>query len=454
MGSDPPDRPNRSNRFHLLSDSVEISPKRQRTEIFPSLPSKKNTQNNPKFLVISTNDKNQSFSKLSPFAVKKGLDSISTEINSTKLLRDGNLLIQVPSQRIAERFLKAKTLSNVCAINCKLHETLNSVKGTIYAPCLNSVEEKEIIEELKTQGVTGVYKFTRSTKDGIEPTGRIVLTFDMLRLPAAVDVAWYKVKVSPYIPNPMRCKNCQKFGHTNKRCKSNATCYSCSLPPHDPDTCSRTMCANCAGAHTSDDKNCPKFQQLKEILKIKVTEYCSIGEARRLYNSRNISSISNPSSYAGITKSSSNDKKENTSNKKAAQRVQTPSSPLTISLESTENSPRKNYLTNLKNNEPELHFQQAEQPLTSSNLSQALSHRFPISSLNLPSNDLHSDSLPKCNTNRKISNTDCIQNNQFEPTTPLNSSMFSFILNSLPTSNQNSPPPSLSNNTQEQFSEI
>lgn len=306
MGSDPPDRPNRSNRFELLSDMIESAPKRLKTDTFPTLPTKKVTLNNPKFIVISSTDPNKPFTKLSPFAVKKGLDCISTEINSTKLLRDGNLLIETRSLRIAEKFLKTKSLANLCAISCKLHDTLNSVKGTIYAPCLSHVEEKEIVDELKPQGVTAAYKFTRPSENGPIPTGRIVLTFDMLRLPSEVDVAWYKVKVSPYVPNPMRCKNCQKLGHTSKRCRSNATCFACNLPPHNPDLCSRTMCANCSGSHTADDKNCPKYQQLKEILKIKVTEYCSISEARRLYNSRNPTHTS--FSYSEITKANKTDK--------------------------------------------------------------------------------------------------------------------------------------------------
>ncbi|XP_017479039.1 PREDICTED: E3 ubiquitin-protein ligase listerin-like [Rhagoletis zephyria] len=66
------------------------------------------------------------------------------------------------------------------------------------------VDEEEIINEMKDQHVTGVYKFSKIIKGERTITGQMVLTFDLYRLPETVDVAWYKVKVQPYIPSPMR----------------------------------------------------------------------------------------------------------------------------------------------------------------------------------------------------------------------------------------------------------
>ncbi|XP_017462358.1 PREDICTED: uncharacterized protein LOC108355732, partial [Rhagoletis zephyria] len=118
------------------------------------------------------------------------------------------------------------------------------------------VDEEEIINEMKDQHVTGVYKFSKIIKGERTITGQMVLTFDLYRLPETVDVAWYKVKVQPYIPSPMRCKRCQKLGHTIKRCERNPMCFICNLPPHDPEDCTRIQCANCEEEHPSSDKNC------------------------------------------------------------------------------------------------------------------------------------------------------------------------------------------------------
>ncbi|KAL9875237.1 uncharacterized protein ACN427_013453 [Glossina fuscipes fuscipes] len=126
--------------------------------------------------------------------------------------------------------------------------------------------------------------------------GKIILTFDRYRLPRTVDVAWYKCKVELYIPNVMRCKNCQRLGHTAKRCTNAASCANCGHPPH-AESCTRSFCINCNDQHSALDKQCPRFVQMREILKIKTENYCSMGEARRTYRERN------PSVAHGIGKS-------------------------------------------------------------------------------------------------------------------------------------------------------
>ncbi|KAL9913567.1 uncharacterized protein ACN2A1_000954 [Glossina fuscipes fuscipes] len=94
----------------------------------------------------------------------------------------------------------------------------------------------------------------------------------------------------------MRCKNCQRLGHKAKRCTNAASCANCGHPPHT-ESCTRSFCINCNDQHSALDKQCPRFVQMREILKIKTENYCSMGEARRTYRERN------PSVAHGIGKS-------------------------------------------------------------------------------------------------------------------------------------------------------
>ncbi|KAL9930472.1 uncharacterized protein ACN427_014918 [Glossina fuscipes fuscipes] len=94
----------------------------------------------------------------------------------------------------------------------------------------------------------------------------------------------------------MRCKNCQRLDHTAKRCTNAASCANCGHPPHT-ESCTRSFCINCNDQHSALDKQCPRFVQMREILKIKTENYCSMGEARRTYRERN------PSVAHGIGKS-------------------------------------------------------------------------------------------------------------------------------------------------------
>ncbi|KAL9876462.1 uncharacterized protein ACN2A1_013137 [Glossina fuscipes fuscipes] len=280
-----------SNRFHLLSDT---SPQRKKSKNsdFPVLPISDITPIDKKYIVISSTDARITISQISPFAIKKALDSITTYIDSISILRDGNLLVLAGNPRATEKLIKAKSLANLCAISAKLHEKLNSVRGIIYAPCLKHVPEDEIVREMGNQGVTEIYKFTKLNDDGKtrSPTGRIILTFDRYRLPRTVDVAWYKCKVELYIPNPMRCKNCQRLGHTAKRCTNAASCANCGHLPHT-ESCTRSFCINCNDQHSELDKQCPLFVQMREILKIKTENYCSMGEAHGIGKSNTYAAV-------------------------------------------------------------------------------------------------------------------------------------------------------------------
>ncbi|XP_053968439.1 uncharacterized protein LOC128869860 [Anastrepha ludens] len=211
------------------------------------------------------------------------------------------------------------------------HENLNNSKGTIFAPCLNNVDEKGIIENMSAQSVTDVYKFSKLENCVSQYTGTVLLTFNLFKLPEKVEVSWHIAKVKPYYPNPMRCKTCQLLGHTAKRC-NNAPCQSCNFPPHPP-PCSRIYCANCAGDHPSSSKSCPKYMQSKEILKIKCQNKCSMCEALKLYKEQTPTTLS--ASFAAVVSESQNlSKIEQSKTKPPATLAPSPSckSPSTASL--------------------------------------------------------------------------------------------------------------------------
>ncbi|XP_017472371.1 PREDICTED: uncharacterized protein LOC108363506 [Rhagoletis zephyria] len=273
-------------------------------ESFPSLPipTKNHNQSDPKFVVIKSTDSSHSLSKYSVFAKKKALDGISTEYSSVSILRDGSLLVLTKSNKVAEKFLKCKNFGGLCPVSIDLHGTLNTCKGTIFDLNPANTDEQEILDGLKSQGVVAVYKFTKIQNGEKVPTGRIVLTFNLYKVPADIDIAWYSVKVEEYFPTPMRCLNCQLLGHTTKKCNNNRTCETCNFPPHHPEVCLRTMCANCLGAHSASYKDCPLYEQQKQILKIKTQNKCSYNEARRLYKIQNPLSGNLKQTYSSVTK--------------------------------------------------------------------------------------------------------------------------------------------------------
>ena len=112
-------------------------------------------------------------------------------------------------------------------------------------------------------------------------------------------IAFLRVSVDTYIPNPLRCCSCQGFGHNENKCKREEICANCGQPKHSADEtdCKRpAKCFNCKEDHP---KQCQAWHTEKEILKVKYTRNISFPEARKI-----VESYTAPPgrSYASITR--------------------------------------------------------------------------------------------------------------------------------------------------------
>ena len=116
-------------------------------------------------------------------------------------------------------------------------------------------------------------------------------------------MAYFRVNVEVYIPNPLRCHNCQKYGHHEDRCSKDPICSKCGqIAEHSESRCTNELhCVNCGEKHNADSKECRIWHKEKEILRIKLTRNISFVEARELVETPTpIPGIS----YANITQSS------------------------------------------------------------------------------------------------------------------------------------------------------
>ena len=100
--------------------------------------------------------------------------------------------------------------------------------------------------------------------------------------PKEITVGYLKVKVALFVPNPMRCFNCNKFGHTSQHCKVAAKCTGCGKDKHEGQCEGPKLCSICNGPHASSAKDCPVWQKEKEIQRVRVDKRITFPEARQL----------------------------------------------------------------------------------------------------------------------------------------------------------------------------
>ena len=138
------------------------------------------------------------------------------------------------------------------------HTSLNSSKGVIRCPDLRNSSEEEILEGTRSQGVTAVKRFKIKRNGQLKDTNTFVITFNTPTLPKTVKVAYFRVNVEIYIPNPLRCHKCQKYGHQENRCTKDPICANCGEPAnHTEQSCTKDPnCVNCGGKHSANTKEC------------------------------------------------------------------------------------------------------------------------------------------------------------------------------------------------------
>ena len=64
-------------------------------------------------------------------------------------------------------------------------------------------------------------------------TNTLILTFNTPKIPESLKVCYLNIPVSQFVPNPLRCYRCRKFGHVTSKCKHIETCTRCSERAQD-----------------------------------------------------------------------------------------------------------------------------------------------------------------------------------------------------------------------------
>ena len=156
---------------------------------------------------------------------------------------------------------------------------------------LKGEPEDSIVEYLRPQGVTGCKRF-KIKKDGkTVETNTLLLTFNRVNVPKSLRIFYRVVPVDVYVPNPLSCYNCQRFGHHENNCSEDpgSVCENCGADGHAHHTsqCKNpTKCINCGKDHLPKSNTCEVWLKEKAIMKIKVTNNISYLEAKKLHENK------------------------------------------------------------------------------------------------------------------------------------------------------------------------
>jgi len=162
------------------------------------------------------------------------------------------------------------------------HRSLHVSRGVIRSRDITNCSVEEIVEELRSQGVTAAVTIHVRDGDSKRRTNTVILTFASPQPPKHITAGYMRVPVDPYIPNLLRCFNCQRCGHSSRACKNSAACVKCGEAGHEGASCSnQELCINCKGKHAASSRECPKWKLEKRVQQLKVERGISFPDARK-----------------------------------------------------------------------------------------------------------------------------------------------------------------------------
>lgn len=250
----------------------------------------KNKNEGEKFLIMTRADEKKDMSAVSPFLLKKVIQTVGGDVIKCIKLRNGTVLIQTKDTKQAEKIIKIINLNDNISVSVEEHNSLNEAKGIIYCPELQYISDEEFLSEMENQNVVELRRFKKKDGDNVRETGLYCLKFSLSKIPNEVYIGYQKYYVRQFIPLPLRCMNCLNFNHIAEKCKKEKMCNNCGEVYHlknENEKCTKPeKCCNCKEAHNAFDKRCPKFLKEKEIKSIKIKENVDIKEAVKRYNQR------------------------------------------------------------------------------------------------------------------------------------------------------------------------
>lgn len=220
-----------------------------------------------------------SFSVINPLKLSKVIKEKIGLVESVKKLRDGRLIIYCKDSRQQKKALEIKTIMGQ-GVNCSVQEEKKWVKGVITGIPTDVTEEK-IKKGLTGGAVIGVKRLKCNRNNERGDSLSVMIQFDEDKLPSKVFLGFMSFSVRLYVPPPLRCYKCQKFGHVAAVCRGKQRCARCG-GEHEYGKCEQGVdpkCCNCGGKHSAGYGGCEVRKNAAQVQNVRIKEGLSYSEA-------------------------------------------------------------------------------------------------------------------------------------------------------------------------------
>ncbi|XP_061757477.1 uncharacterized protein LOC133553371 [Nerophis ophidion] len=237
------------------------------------------------YKIIYTFKSNQDMNDISLMTLVKGLKKDIGEVEIAKVLRDGRLLIKCKN---GEQKNKTMRLQKLCNKIIKEKIEVGERKGA--RGVVTGIPRGENLDDLKREikgGTVTTMKRMMAFRNGEKTESESVLVqFAEEVLPERIMIGYLSFYVRAYVPPPVRCFKCQRYGHITSVCHAKMRCGRCG-GEHEYGQCGeneQVKCCNCGGNHTAAYGGCIIRKQATEVQQIRVERNITYAEAVKIRN--------------------------------------------------------------------------------------------------------------------------------------------------------------------------
>ena len=269
------------------SDSSEISMKKH----IPTQPNISQSQTSV-IQVVFAESTEVNLSKVNPIYVAQTINDLVGRVD--KVYNTQNGLKILCNKRQASLFKKEQKFGKYgCKFTIKDNNDFKpKVKGIIHGIPLDT-NIFDIEKELKVQNslvdIEKVFRLQKFDKiqDRKTDTESIIIVYNSeIVFPSYLYLGYRRLTVKEFIPHPVRCYKCQRFGHISKNCRGKQICPFCG-DNHSFDKCQNRdnkKCSNCGGSHSAGFKGCLLFVKAKKIKEFSHQKNITYAEATKQIN--------------------------------------------------------------------------------------------------------------------------------------------------------------------------
>ena len=180
-----------------------------------------------RFLVLKS-DQNISSARLENTLLSK----CPTKEMTFRMMKTNEWLVETTTKNQSEIYQNIKEISGA-KVSVTKHDTLNYIQGTVILPqtdCDEGMPDKSVLLEslqLRYNNIHDLelYEIKNRKSNSMLKVAKIKFTGQTL--PLKIKIMGQNREVRPYIPKPLQCNKCCKFGHTHKKCHNNEVCNVC-----------------------------------------------------------------------------------------------------------------------------------------------------------------------------------------------------------------------------------